>query len=192
MIDIGNDETTKDELVGNVYGEFEPIEGLRFRSSLGLNLAYLTYDGFRPLFFLNGAQLNTEKTSVNKTIERYFTWQWNNTVAYDKKVDNHSFGILLGTEAQEFSFEDLSGFNAGVPTNDPNNVYLNLATDTVWTANGGARESALFSIFGRLNYSFKDKYSLTKENVGELTTSSTPNCLTISLINVVLPTPISP
>lgn len=161
LLEIQNGKTRKDQLVGNVFGEFEPIKGLKARSSLGIDLAYLMNDGFRPLFYLNGAQLNTDKTSVTKSIARFFTWQWENTISYEKKIGDHNFSLLGGTTAQEFRYEDLGGFNADVPTSDPNNVYLNLATDTVWTAYGGAAHSALFSIFGRVNYDFQDKYSVT-------------------------------
>jgi TonB-linked SusC/RagA family outer membrane protein len=161
LLEIDNDGTRKDQLVGNVYGELEPIKDLKFRSSLGIDLAYLLNDGFRPLFFLNGAQLNDEKTSVSKNIQRYFTWQLENTLAYEKEFGDHNVSGLLGMTASEFKYEDLSGFNAKVPTTDPNNVYLNQALDTVWTANGGAAHSALYSLFTRANYSYKNKYSVT-------------------------------
>lgn len=161
LIQLDNDKTRKDQLVGNVYGEFEPIKGLTFKSSLGVDLAFLRYDGFRPLFYLNGAQLNVDKSTVSKTIERYYTWQWENTALYEKEIGDHKFSGLIGTTALEFQFEDLSGFNADVPTIDPDNVYLNLAQDTLWTASGGARHSALFSVFGRANYSYNDKYSVS-------------------------------
>lgn len=161
LLETNTEVVRKDQIVGNVFAEFEPIENLVFKTSYGLDLAYVMFDSYKPLFFLNGAQLNTDDTSVNKRIERYFTWQWTNTVNYQKEIGDHTIGGLAGVEAQEFAFEDLSGFNAGVPVDDPDNVYLNLATDTTWRANGGARSSSLYSLFGRLNYSYKDKYSVT-------------------------------
>ena len=161
LLDIDFGSTAKDEIVGNLFGDFSPLEGLKFHSSIGVNLAYVTFDNFIPLFFLNGAQLNTDKNSVSKEIQRFFTWQWNNTVSYDKEVGNSSFGFLVGTEAIESRFDNLSGFNRDAPDTDPNNVFLNLAIDTTDLAGGGANESALFSIFSRANYSYKDKYSVT-------------------------------
>ena len=161
LLEIDNNETRKDQLVGNVYGEISPIQNLKFRTSIGIDLAYLMDDGFRPLFFLNGAQLNDNTTSVDKRIQRFYTWQWENTLAYEKALKDHTIGALVGITASEFNFEDLQGFNTGVPTSDPGNVYLNLATGTAWTANGGAIHSALYSTFGRVNYSFRDKYSVT-------------------------------
>lgn len=161
LMEIDNAEDRKDELVGNVYGEFEVIEGLKFKTDLGFNLAYGLYDSFRPQYYLNSAQNNTGKTSVNKTINRWTTWQWENTLVYTKQVNDHNFGGLLGVSAQEKKFENLSGFNSEVPTHDPDNVYLNLATDTVWNSGGGASHSALFSLFGRVTYDYKEKYSVT-------------------------------
>jgi len=161
LLETQNSKTRKDELVGNVFGEIEPLENLKFRSNISGNLAYVISDGFKPLFFLNGAQLNDNNTSVDKTIDRYFTWQWENTLDYTKQVGDHEIGGLVGVTALEFNFENLSGFNTGVPTDDPDNVYLNLATDTLWTANGLASHSSLYSLFGRVTYNYQGKYSFT-------------------------------
>ena len=161
LLEIQNGKTRKDQLVGNVYGEFEVIEGLKLKSSLGIDLAFLTGGSYRPLYYLNGAQLNTDKTTVNKWFQQHFTWQWENTAVYEKQIGSHNFSFLAGTTAQEYNFEDLGAFNADIPINDPNHVYLNLATDTLWTNYGGAAHSALFSIFGRINYDYKNKYSVS-------------------------------
>lgn len=161
LLEIQNNETRKDQIVGNIFGELTLLEGLNLKSSLGVDLAYLNDDGFRPLYFLNGAQLNDDRSSVNKQVQRFYSWQWENTVSYDKEFGDHKLGLLAGLTAFEFNYENLTGFNAKVPTNDPNNVYLNLAQDTVWMASGGAAHSALYSQFGRVNYTYKNKYSLT-------------------------------
>jgi len=161
LLETDTDETRVDKFVGNVFGDLELIPGLTFKSSAGIDLAYVLNDSYRPLFYLNGAQLNDNKTSVSKGIERYRTWQWDNTLTYTRQIGGHNFSILVGTSSQKTDFENLSGFNAKVPINDPNHVYLDLATDTVWRANGGAWAYTLFSQFGRITYDYKSKYSLT-------------------------------
>lgn len=161
LLEIQTAKTRVDKVVGNVFGELEIIEGLKIRTSLGMDLAYVLNDSYRPLFYLNGAQNNTEKTSVFKGMDRHLTWQWENTVSYTRKFNDHNFSVLMGTTASEYNYEDLTGFNAGVPLTDPNHVYLNMATDTVWVATGGATHSALFSTFGRITYDYKSRYAFT-------------------------------
>ena len=161
LIETDNSQTRKDQLVGNMFAEISPIKNLTLKTSYGIDFSYILDDGFRPLFFLNGAQLN-EITTVNKRIQRFYSWQWENTASYNFNInEKHSIGLLAGTTANELNFEDLSGFNSGVPTDDPDNVFLNSAIDTSDMSGGGAWEEALFSTFGRLNYSYNDKYSVT-------------------------------
>lgn len=161
LLEIQTGETRVDKVVGNVYGELELIEGLNFRSSLGADLAYINFGSYRPLFYLNGAQNNTEKTSVNKSVVRDIRWQWENTLTYNKKINDHQFTLLAGTSAEEFFTENLYGFNTKVPTFDPDNIYLDMATDTAWVATGGADHWSRFSVFGRLTYDFKGRYAFT-------------------------------
>ncbi len=161
LLEIQTGRNRSDKIVGNIFGELEIIEGLRLNSTLGIDLAYLVNDSHQPLFYLNGAQLNVDKTSVSKNIGRYHTWQFENTLNYSREIGDHNFSVLAGTTASKFNFEDLSGFNADVPINDPNHVYLNMATDTLWTAFGGASHSALLSAFGRVTYDYMGKYSFT-------------------------------
>jgi TonB-linked SusC/RagA family outer membrane protein len=161
LLEIQTAEERVDKVVGNIFGDFKIIEGLNFKSTLGIDLAYVNGGSFRPLYFLNGAQNNTEKTDVSKNVDRYFTWQWENTLIYSKKIKDHNFSALIGTTASESKFENLTGFNSKVPTYDPDNVYLDMATDTAWVSTGGAYHSALFSVFGRITYDFKSKYAFT-------------------------------
>ncbi len=159
LLEIQTGETRVDKIVGNVFGEVEPLTDLTFRTTLGIDLGYVLNDAHQPLFYLNGAQLNTEKTTVQKNIDRYYTWQFENTLAYSRQVDDHSFSALVGTTANKSNFENLFGFNADVDVSNPNHVYLNMATDTVWQAFGGASHSALLSLFGRITYDYQARYA---------------------------------
>jgi TonB-linked SusC/RagA family outer membrane protein len=161
LLEIQTQRSMKDRIVGDVYGEIEFIKNLKFKTSIGLNLEYLTIDSYRPLFYLNDAQNNTEKTSVSKEIRRYHTWQWENVLSYNKQIGDHLISGLIGTTANEYTYQNLTGFNAKVPVGDPEHVYLSMATDTVWTAGGGADHSALFSQFGRVTYDYKSRYAFT-------------------------------
>lgn len=161
LLEIQNGNYNQDKMVGNVFGELEVIEGLKFNTNFGIDLAYEVSDGYDILYYLNGAQLNDDKTRVRKTINRHFTWQWENTLSYTKKIGNHNFSVMGGTTASKYNYENLYGFNTNVIIIDPDNVNLNMATDTLWQAFGGKAHSALASILGRVTYDYKNKYSLT-------------------------------
>jgi len=160
LLETQTGETRVDKIVGNVFGEVELIEHLQFRSSLGIDLAFVTFDNHTPLFFLNDAQGNTGKTNVSKSMDRNFIWEWENTLNYSRQIDEHNFSALVGLTARKAFYEDLFGFNAMVPITDPNHVYLNMANDTVWEAYGGAIHSSLYSQFGRILYDYKSTYSI--------------------------------
>jgi len=160
MLEIQTGRTSVDKLVGNIYGEFEFIEGLKFRTTGGLDLAYVQNDGFEPLFYLSPTWLEIDRTSVNKGIDRWLTWDWQNTLTFSREIDGHNFTALAGISARKTSFENLFGSNSMVPTDDPDHVYLDMALDTLWQAWGGASQSALMSQFGRITYDFERRYAL--------------------------------
>ena len=161
LLDIDFSGLFKDEIVGNLFGEIQPIKGLRIKSSIGVNLAYLQFEGFTPDFYLNGAQFNDVGNRGFKRFERFFTWQWNNTASYEKQFGDHGLTFLAGTEAIETRFENLGGSAGDITVIDPEDIFLGLGRDTLSLPQNEGNEFASTSIFGRINYNYKEKYSLT-------------------------------
>lgn len=161
LLETQHTEYQLDNVYGTIMAELEPIKGLKLTSTFGGEVSYGINDSWSPLFYLNGAQGNLTSTSVSKSMERWLGWQWDNTISYGKSINGHNFNILAGTSAEKHLWENLSGSNRGVPIIDPDHVYLNMATDTLWTAYGGASQNTKASIFGRLTYNYKEKYALT-------------------------------
>lgn len=161
LLAIDYDDLFKDEIVGNLFGEIQPLKGLRFRSSIGVNLAYLKFQGYTPEYFLNGAQLNDAGNRGFKRFERYFTWQWNNVLSYEKQMGDHGFTVMAGTEAIATNFENLGGSAGEITIIDDEQIFLALARDTTSLPQNEGWEYASSSIFSRLNYNYQEKYSLT-------------------------------
>jgi len=160
-LEVTNGRYKLDKVVGNMYGQYEFLPGLKARTSFGIDLAYGVGDNFRPEFFLNGAQISNV-SRIDKNIDRWFNWIWETTLAYDKSIGQHSVGLLAGTTAQENNYENIAGGKSNVVFNDFGNAFLNTATDEASaTIFGGAAESAILSYFGRVTYNFGDKYLLT-------------------------------
>ncbi|PRY55164.1 TonB-linked SusC/RagA family outer membrane protein [Arcticibacter pallidicorallinus] len=156
-----NGLTRVDKIVGNTYAELKIVEGLTFRSAFSIDLGYVNGNNYSPIFYLNAAQQNAN-SSVNKNVDRYYTWQAENVLSYNKDWENHSLGLTLGTTSRKENSETLFGSNTGLVVSDPNMAYLNLAVDAGSAkATGGASENALFSLFSRVNYSYDNKYLLS-------------------------------
>jgi len=77
-------------------------------------------------------------------------------VRYEKKIRQHNFNILAGFSQEEQREDWISGSRDNFPNNS---LYkLNAGASTNMNAGGSGSEWALRSYFGRLNYSFKEKY----------------------------------
>ncbi|OXG03103.1 TonB-linked SusC/RagA family outer membrane protein [Flavobacterium araucananum] len=161
---LGNNNFS-DNFVGNIFVEAELLPGLKFKSSAGAKLAYFGSDNFTPVYYLNNATSKT-KNELFRSYQKSFSWNWENTLNYDKKIGDHHFGILLGkgtyvdniTSGNDITYQgvpatthDEASFNVDIPIADKlANAY-----------NGQAVEHRVESLFSRLNYDYKEKYIFT-------------------------------
>ncbi len=145
---------------GNVFGEFDIVSGLTFRSSFGMK--YENYNGVSYTY------PNPEFTegSFNNGINEYFglnkEWTWTNTLNYKATFnDEHTLSILAGTEAIQNRNRQISGKGNGFFTmSSLDYLYLGAAS-TGRVSDGSGAIGSLFSIFGKVDYSFKDRYILS-------------------------------
>lgn len=157
-------------IVGNVYGELEPIENLKLRSSFGINSWFGHNRSFSPAYGLS-SQFNRQKSAegVNQSMYQGATVTWTNTLSYDRSFDVHNVQVMIGTEQIR---NDVLNFNVGGSRlhplySDPSYAYLdNTAPPTSqadlstwgkdWAANGGG----IMSYMGRVSYNYRERYML--------------------------------
>ena len=145
------------KILGNVYGEFEPIEGLKYRLAVGVD--YNVGDGF----FFQEATANSygaggPRTSLlvqERPIE--LTTNITNTLTYHKTFGKHDVTALIGYEETDFRYDKVriqgrNLFNSAIR-------FASVA-DNVAAANE-ADQWALRGQLGRLNYSYDSKYLFT-------------------------------
>ena len=148
-----------DKIVGNVYAEVEPIRGLKLRSSIGADLAFWGDEGFQPLYYLNATNQNTVLNGYTRNSNRGLFWLWENTASYNRAIGSHDFTVLAGTSAQKNNGESQGGTKRGIPVDHIDDASLAFSVPQTnqffW---GGEYQETLASLFGRLNYSYDDKY----------------------------------
>lgn len=160
-MELQNSVTTKEQFLGSIYAELEPIKNLKFKTSFGADVSYLDIQGYNPIFFLTSTFNNTIATSLNHQIQRNSAMQLENTASYLKEIGNHRFNFLVGTTMLDNNWEVLSAGGQGVNTDNPNLIYLNLAVDSTETAGGTASQTTRASVFSRLLYDYNERISVS-------------------------------
>ncbi len=140
----------------NVYGEYDLIPNLTLKTSLGIDGESIRgrYLGRANPEYVEGS-FNNSSTSTD---EYYYQWVWTNTLSYPKQLGtDHQFNAYVGTEAIRESFgASRNGYAFKIPSIIS---YLSLGDATKASNYGGVnRDYSLFSLFGKANYSYKDKY----------------------------------
>ena len=158
-----NSRNTEHGLFGDVFLQIEPLKGLRFRTSLGLNYWSNKGHGFSPVYHLSIFAVRDTST-VFQSMSSGRTLQFDNTLSYDLRVaKDHNFSVMAGTTAINTRGEGLSGNNWDLRVADLDHAYLDVAQNRAaesnhLSASGGPFEDALLSYFGRLQYNFQEKY----------------------------------
>lgn len=142
-------------IFGNMFAEVGILKDLKFRTSLGVEFNNFNFAQYFNRDIEAAEPRSSNSLTVTNNYDRAITWF--NTLNYNKTVGSHTFNVLVGTEAvQTYSF----GFNAARSNfafDDLSYRYLNLgAAAGLSNAGSGATLSALFSQFGKINYSFKE------------------------------------
>jgi len=162
LMDYQNQNKTKtDRILGNVYLELTPIKGLTLRSDFGLDLNNTTDNSFLPVYNLS-ANISNLHSRATMGFNRYTAWNWDNTISYQRAFGKHNATVLLGTTAWEDNTWYVNGYKEDLTIPDLDHAIIdngtNASTQNIF---GNRNESALLSYFGRLNYSYDDKYLFT-------------------------------
>lgn len=114
----------------------------------------VVYDKFEPagqeenIFIARNSKTDTWYRNRNLTLSA--------TANYIKKIGNHDINVLLGTSREQFRYNYTSASRKDFPNDDFQVIDPGDASTA--TASGNKTYSALVSVFGRINYSYKDKY----------------------------------
>lgn len=157
-------QDNEDKFVSTFWGEINLIEGLKFKSSYGVDLAFWGADGYEFEHFLATQGKDLTQSHVYSNMHRGFVWQLENTLTYNKIFkEKHSLTVLLGQSAQEYKVRHLYGDDYDLLESDPNkaNIDYAIAPPTegrVAGGTGGFSNETLASYFGRVDYNYDERY----------------------------------
>jgi TonB-linked SusC/RagA family outer membrane protein len=155
------DQTSKNyRLTGNTYVELKFASHFTAKTSIGGEYGQGEVVGFTPIYTATLAQRST-RTSLNVSRAETRNWILENTLSYTNKIGDHNFTVLAGQSAQRYKFYSLSASVLDVPDKTEADHYITLGTDSTKRSNDAGDLSTIASYFGRLSYSFANRYLLS-------------------------------
>ena len=143
-------------LAGSVWGQYEFIEGLTYKLNLGFNNA----DNSNERLIL---KTDLGPKSLNQT-ELSQEHRWNtglileNTLNFQRQLGKHNLGVLAGITAERYESRFFRAQGTGLQGEELS--VLDLIEDQFQIA-GNDRQNRLYSLLGRVTYSYNDRYLLT-------------------------------
>ncbi|RED26404.1 TonB-linked SusC/RagA family outer membrane protein [Flavobacterium cutihirudinis] len=142
---------------GNMFLDYEIIKNLTYHFGAGAEWQENIEGKYTPSTLVAGAALKGSGSEENKT---YFRWSTEQYLTYKFAIEQHAVTAMIGTSNQKDTYERVraagTGFSSDLLT------YYNLQGAAVYLKPETEKtETKLTSYFGRLNYSFNDKYLAT-------------------------------
>ena len=149
-----------DRTFANVYGEMQLLKNnghnLKFRTSLSYDKTITRDYTWQPAYYL-GAFFSNNTARLNDNSRVYTNAAIENTLNYDKSFGKHSLEVLVGQSYRYGSAVLRESSAQGFATP----YHPVISNGETRSAKGAEFENALSSYFGRVNYSFSDRYLLS-------------------------------
>ena len=161
-LSLPGNKNWSDHIVSNIYVEASIWDNLKFRSSFGADMSFWGYDGYTQKYWLTKNNY-ADRSRVFSEFNKNLTWQLENTISYDKTIGSHTFNILLGQSALEYSGRQLGGANYDMKDELQPRMSLGFTTglqsDGDQSVYGGMfNPHTLASLFARVSYDYQSRY----------------------------------
>jgi TonB-linked SusC/RagA family outer membrane protein len=145
-----NSETWR--TVVNLYGEYQILPELKFRSSWSLDNTENTDLNYSETFLNAGSSVNGSATYYNAKNNNYTAEQ---LFTYNKQLnDKHHLNVLLGNTVNSVQRRSGNVSGQGFATNELREISVAATT----TGSSSGNESRLLSYFGKAIYTYNNKY----------------------------------
>ena len=169
---LGGGTTSASNPLAIIEGVDDKIFQFQTRASLGLSyeilpeLTFKTFGGtyinlYNQDFYRGNTLLFREATAgesyAQATSSTEVNWLWENTLNWEKEMDDHFINAIVGYTAQKDNIS-IKQVNAD---NFPDDLVTTISGGQVFAGNSVQEQWTLASSLFRLNYAYKDKYLFT-------------------------------
>ncbi|GAB3360318.1 TonB-dependent receptor [Arachidicoccus ginsenosidivorans] len=142
-------------IFGNVFADVKIVKGLTFHSSYGVD--YGNYNSFAFTKKYQSGYLKNDDNWLTLNQSQSSKQTLTNTLNYVQNFGKHHLDVLAGTEYYHEYSKNFGTTRHGFDSEDPDYTYIDAGTGVV-TSTGNGSEYALFSLFGKVNYAYNDRY----------------------------------
>ncbi|WP_436830725.1 SusC/RagA family TonB-linked outer membrane protein [Parapedobacter sp. DT-150] len=160
---IYSDKAANNRILATISPSIEVIEGLTYKLNFGIDYSATNRDQqYEPYTSVvnesnisNGDVVTNMSTNSNQLMENTLTYNWNRNV--------HSLIVLAGHSYQKFMYVNRQFSYRGFADNNVDPIYQDQTSSDEYptSVSSSAIENELQSYFGRVNYSYGDRYLLT-------------------------------
>ena len=160
--DRNNNTSEGFNIRGTLYANITPFKGLVFTSRFGYRIGQGYSTNYVDPYYLN-SKLYYETYELTNTASENYYYQWENFANYNINLGKHALGAMAGmsytysyntsVQGQLTGSDILTGY-------EPNFRYFSyVSSNAVKSISGTPGESSQISYFGRLTYSYDNRYS---------------------------------
>ena len=152
------------QIRGTVFANLTPFKGFVFTSRMGYRIKQSYESNYEEPYYAN-AKSHSEVYTISATSSQSYYYQWENFANYNVTLGGkHAIGAMAG---MSYTYSDNRSVGASLKGENPlkgyaeNFRYLSQTNGTgEKTISGGSpSQSAQISYFGRLTYSYDNRYS---------------------------------
>ena len=149
---------------GTIFTNITPVKDLVFTSRLGYRIGQSWNNNYEEPYYVNPKN-HTEVHNLSASSSQNYFYQWENFANYNHNFGKHALGLMAG---MSYTYSDNRGVNASLRGPDilkgysENFLYLPYDNGKGEKGIGGGTpsNSSQISYFGRLSYSYDNRYSL--------------------------------
>ena len=145
-------------LFGDVNLDLEVLKNLHFRSKFGID-----YTGYwqrnMQLTYVSGF-MSESTNRLDNSANYGGNWILSNTLSYNFELGKNVVDVMGGQEMMKYSFNAISAGRDVFASEDPDYMYLDAGESNKRNA-GSATAYSLLSYFGKVNYSFDNRYLIS-------------------------------
>ena len=149
---------------GTLFANLTPFKGFTFTSRLGYRISQSVSHSYTAPYYI-GPRGSQDNYSISANANTGYYYQWENFANYNVTIaKKHNITAMVGMSYIENNSDNVSASSSGadiLSSYEPNFIYLNYVKGDASKSIGNAPgKSASLAYFGRLIYSYDNRYSV--------------------------------